>query len=100
MFISESSDEGISMSIPSDYGDDTSTDDFRRELIDLRCQLDRERRHRTFLDDKIRTLEAKIYPEKMRALEAKMYPDHLRQLQRQMQARMQMHSEQVVSRAV
>lgn len=38
-----------------------SGDDLRREMIDLRVQLDRERRHRLSLEEHIRTLETAAY---------------------------------------
>ncbi|KAL3880140.1 hypothetical protein ACJMK2_032405 [Sinanodonta woodiana] len=56
----ESSDEGIA----ADY-DDYSIDEVRREMIDLRHQLDRERRHRMLLEDKARHLESRLYPERL-----------------------------------
>lgn len=43
-------------------------DELRREMIDLRMQLDRERRHRLSLEEHIRTLEAPSggFPERVK----------------------------------
>ena len=38
-----------------------ATEDHRREMIDLRVQLDRERRHRMNLEEHVRTLESQAY---------------------------------------
>lgn len=57
----ESSDEGITV----DFNDENGVDDIRREMIDLRCQLDRERRMRMMLEERSRVLESKLYPENL-----------------------------------
>lgn len=43
-------------------------DDVRRDIIELRCQLDRERRYRMVLEEQNRTLESQLYPEKLKEL--------------------------------
>lgn len=63
----ESSDEGISMSM------DEGIDDMRRELAELRTQLDRERRLRI-------ELEA---AQQQRVYETRYYPDHVHEMTKQ-----------------
>ncbi|KAK7087057.1 Transcription factor AP-4 (activating enhancer binding protein 4) [Halocaridina rubra] len=46
-------------------------EDLRREMIDLRVQLDRERRHRMSLEERIRTQEAQAFPERIKDLSLK-----------------------------
>ncbi|XP_072040312.1 transcription factor AP-4-like [Amphiura filiformis] len=43
-------------------------EDIRRDIVELRCQLDRERRYRMVLEEQNRTLEAQLYPEKLKEL--------------------------------
>ncbi|XP_076053924.1 transcription factor cropped isoform X2 [Oratosquilla oratoria] len=60
---------------PSEDKNDTSSDpeaagteELRREMIDLRMQLDRERRHRMSLEDHVRNLESQLYPERLKEI--------------------------------
>jgi transcription factor AP-4 len=62
----ESSDEGIGMT-NSDF-DEPTVDEIKREMIELRTQLDRERRLRMMLEEQIRQLEGQLYPERIRNL--------------------------------
>ncbi|XP_038054934.1 transcription factor AP-4-like [Patiria miniata] len=58
-------DEGIGS--PENF-EDTNVDELKRELVDLRCQLDRERRYRMILEEQNRSLESQLYPEKLKEL--------------------------------
>jgi len=53
----ESSDEGIS----PDY-DEQAMEDRKRQVIDLRCQLDRDQRLRMMMEDEVRKVDAQVYP--------------------------------------
>ncbi|XP_022253535.1 transcription factor AP-4-like isoform X2 [Limulus polyphemus] len=57
----ESSDEGIGNMSPA--GDaDNAPEEMKREMIDLRVQLDRERKMRIMLEEQTQNLETLIYP--------------------------------------
>ncbi|XP_071786551.1 transcription factor AP-4-like [Asterias amurensis] len=58
-------DEGIGS--PENF-EDTNLDELKREIVDLRCQLDRERRYRMLLEEQNRSLESQLYPEKLKEL--------------------------------
>ncbi|KAK3929454.1 Transcription factor AP-4 [Frankliniella fusca] len=74
--ISESSDEGIGSMSPEPVsmsatggstvtsGEQDSATELRRELIDLRLHLERERRIRLLLEDQVKSLESQLYPER------------------------------------
>ena len=66
----ESSDEVFCRSPKSSTGPvvDPSEDDLRREMVELRLQLDRERRLRMSLEEQTRALESQLYPEKIREI--------------------------------
>lgn len=71
VFVSaESSDEGIGNMSP--YEGDTGSEDLKRDMIDLRIQLDRERRLRLKTEEQFRNLEAQLYPDRARDM-----PDEL-----------------------
>ncbi|CAK8697064.1 uncharacterized protein LOC143450627 isoform X2 [Clavelina lepadiformis] len=55
-------DEGIGSPREEDL------EDIRKDAIEVRQQLDKERRLRMVLEEKIRSLEAQIYPEKLREI--------------------------------
>ncbi|XP_019625205.1 PREDICTED: transcription factor AP-4-like isoform X2 [Branchiostoma belcheri] len=58
------SDEGI-----ADVADDhESMENIKKQMLDLRCQLDKERRLRMMLEEQNRSLEAQLYPERLREL--------------------------------
>lgn len=58
--------EAVVVSTQVDGG--SATEELRREMIDLRMQLDRERRHRMTLEEHIRSLEAQTYPERIKEI--------------------------------
>ncbi|XP_070552589.1 transcription factor AP-4-like [Ptychodera flava] len=59
-----SSDEGIG----SPEIEELSMEEMQKEMVDLRQQLDRERRLRMLLEEQNRSLEAQLYPEKLREI--------------------------------
>ncbi|XP_071951610.1 transcription factor AP-4-like isoform X2 [Antedon mediterranea] len=59
-------DEGIGSPESEDVS--ATIDDLRKEMLELRCQLDRERRFRLLLEDQNRGLESQLYPEKLKEL--------------------------------
>ncbi|XP_077415586.1 transcription factor AP-4 [Vanacampus margaritifer] len=61
----EEKDEGIGS---PDILEEEKTEDLRREMIELRQQLEKERSVRMMLEDQMRTLDAEVYPEKLKAL--------------------------------
>ncbi|XP_077984019.1 transcription factor AP-4-like [Glandiceps talaboti] len=60
-----SSDEGIGS---PDMVEDMSVEEMQKEMLELRQQLDRERRLRMLLEEQNRSLEAQLYPEKLREI--------------------------------
>ncbi|KAJ8896203.1 hypothetical protein PR048_001546 [Dryococelus australis] len=64
----ESSDEGIGSMSPEPVGTAALTADHSHEMIELRMQLDRERRLRMHAEEQLRTLESQFYPERLREL--------------------------------
>ncbi|XP_075035525.1 transcription factor AP-4 isoform X2 [Mixophyes fleayi] len=61
----EDKDEGIGS---PDIWEEEKADDLRREMIELRQQLDKERSVRMMLEEQVRALEAHMYPEKLKAI--------------------------------
>ncbi|XP_049600693.1 transcription factor AP-4 isoform X3 [Syngnathus scovelli] len=61
----EEKDEGIGS---PDILEEEKTEDLRREMIELRQQLERERSVRMMLEEQLRSLDAELYPEKLKAL--------------------------------
>ncbi|KYO32383.1 transcription factor AP-4 [Alligator mississippiensis] len=61
----EDKDEGIGS---PDIWEDEKAEDLRREMIELRQQLDKERSVRMMLEEQVRTLEAHMYPEKLKVI--------------------------------
>nr|XP_019957413.1 PREDICTED: transcription factor AP-4-like isoform X1 [Paralichthys olivaceus] len=61
----EEKDEGIGS---PDILEEEKTEDLRREMIELRQQLEKERSVRMLLEDQMRSLDAQIYPEKLKAI--------------------------------
>ena len=80
--MTESSDEGISLS----SGDTDDMDEMRREMVELRRQLDQERHLRVRLEEQTSQLETQLYPER-----------HLRQIASHVEAQMRYHKEKQVS---
>ncbi|XP_054163200.1 transcription factor AP-4-like isoform X2 [Oppia nitens] len=68
---SDSSDEVVCRSPKSSSmvdNADLTNDDLKREMVELRLQLDRERRLRMSLEEQTRALETQLYPEKIREI--------------------------------
>ncbi|XP_029293802.1 transcription factor AP-4 isoform X2 [Cottoperca gobio] len=61
----EEKDEGIGS---PDILEEEKTEDLRREMIELRQQLEKERSVRMMLEDQMRSLDAELYPEKLKAI--------------------------------
>ncbi|XP_067009719.1 transcription factor AP-4 isoform X2 [Anabrus simplex] len=71
--VSESSDEGIGSMSPEPVSIISTSSlhvdsDHSREMIELRVQLDRERKLRMHLEDQVRSLESQLYPERIREI--------------------------------
>lgn len=98
----EEKDEGIGS---PDILEEEKTEDLRREIIELRQQLEKERSVRMILEEQMRSLDAQLYPEKLKAL-ALQVQDHQTQslvrLQHQKQLERDLtpvHSPQVLAPA-
>ncbi|XP_039630586.1 transcription factor AP-4 [Polypterus senegalus] len=78
----EDKDEGIGS---PDILEDDKAEDLRREMIELRQQLDKERSIRMMLEEQVRTLEAHMYPEKLKVIAQQV---QLQQQQEQEQTRL------------
>ncbi|XP_028310905.1 transcription factor AP-4 [Gouania willdenowi] len=61
----EEKDEGIGS---PDILEEEKSDDLRKEMIELRQQLEKERSVRMLLEDQMRSLDAQLYPEKLKAI--------------------------------
>ncbi|KAK7940384.1 hypothetical protein WMY93_003710 [Mugilogobius chulae] len=61
----EDKDEGIGS---PDILEEEKTEDLRRDMIELRQQLEKERSVRMLLEEQMRSLDAQLYPEKLKAL--------------------------------
>ncbi|XP_015265373.1 PREDICTED: transcription factor AP-4 [Gekko japonicus] len=61
----EDKDEGIGS---PDIWEDEKAEDLRREMIELRQQLEKERSVRMMLEEQVRSLEAHMYPEKLKVI--------------------------------
>ncbi|XP_023146992.1 transcription factor AP-4 [Amphiprion ocellaris] len=61
----EEKDEGIGS---PDILEEEKTEDVRREMIELRQQLDKERSVRMMLEEQMRSFDAQLYPEKLKAI--------------------------------
>ncbi|XP_072224158.1 transcription factor AP-4 [Leuresthes tenuis] len=61
----EEKDEGIGS---PDILEEEKSEDLRREMIELRQQLEKERSVRMMLEDQMRSLDAQMYPEKLKAI--------------------------------
>jgi len=82
---SDSSDEAFCRSPkamnPAAVDTEPSTDALNREMVELRLQLDRERRLRMSLEEQTRALESQLYPEKIREIAQSVqyqYQSHVR----------------------
>ncbi|XP_072299417.1 transcription factor AP-4 isoform X2 [Eucyclogobius newberryi] len=61
----EEKDEGIGS---PDILEEEKNEDLRRDMIELRQQLEKERSVRMLLEEQMRSLDAQLYPEKLKAL--------------------------------
>uniref|UniRef100_G1TW97 Transcription factor AP-4 n=1 Tax=Oryctolagus cuniculus TaxID=9986 RepID=G1TW97_RABIT len=55
-------------SVSPDIWEDEKAEDLRREMIEFRQQLDKERSVRMMLEEQVRSLEAHMYPEKLKVI--------------------------------
>ncbi|XP_022608334.1 transcription factor AP-4 [Seriola dumerili] len=100
----EEKDEGIGS---PDILEEEKTEDLRREMIELRQQLEKERSVRMMLEDQMRSLDAQLYPEKLKAIaqqvqEQQAQPQSLVRLQQHKQLERDLtpaHSPQVLAPA-
>ncbi|TNM97395.1 transcription factor AP-4 isoform X2 [Takifugu rubripes] len=95
----EEKDEGIGS---PDILEEEKSEDLRREMIELRQQLEKERSVRMMLEDQIRALDAQLYPEKLKAIAQQAQSQNLVHLQPQSQLERDLtpvHSPQVLAPA-
>ncbi|XP_063054359.1 transcription factor AP-4-like [Engraulis encrasicolus] len=89
----EEKDEGIGS---PDILEEERLEDLRRELLELRTQLEKERSGRAQLEEQLRSLDTQLYPEKLKAVAQQVQDQHsllqhtqtllrLQQLQQQQQ---------------
>ncbi|KAG7242893.1 hypothetical protein INR49_018148 [Caranx melampygus] len=83
----EEKDEGIGS---PDILEEEKTEDLRREMIELRQQLEKERSVRMMLEDQMRSLDAQLYPEKLKAIAQQVQEQ---QAQTQSLVRLQQHKQ-------
>ncbi|XP_078125841.1 transcription factor AP-4 [Sander vitreus] len=83
----EEKDEGIGS---PDILEEEKTEDLRREMIELRQQLEKERSVRMLLEDQMRSLDAQLYPEKLKVF-TQQVQEH--QTQTQSLVRLQQHKQ-------
>ncbi|XP_023666531.1 transcription factor AP-4 isoform X1 [Paramormyrops kingsleyae] len=87
----EEKDEGIGS---PDILEEEKAEDLRREMIELRQQLDKERSVRMMLEEQIRSLDAHLYPEKLKVIAQQVQEQHM-QTQTQTLLRLQQQHEQL-----
>ncbi|XP_036409097.1 transcription factor AP-4 [Megalops cyprinoides] len=85
----EEKDEGIGS---PDILEEEKVEDLRREMIELRQQLDKERSVRMMLEEQIRSLDAHLYPEKLKVIAQQVQEQHA---QTQTLMRLQQQHEQL-----
>uniref|UniRef100_A0A452T568 Transcription factor AP-4 n=1 Tax=Ursus maritimus TaxID=29073 RepID=A0A452T568_URSMA len=97
----EDKDEGIGS---PDIWEDEKAEDLRREMIELRQQLDKERSVRMMLEEQVRSLEAHMYPEKLKVIaqqvQLQQQQEQVRLLHQEKLEREQQHLRTQVSRGV
>ncbi|KAG5854171.1 transcription factor AP-4-like [Anguilla anguilla] len=86
----EEKDEGIGS---PDILEEEKAEDLRREMIELRQQLEKERSVRMLLEEQVRSLDANLYPEKLKEI-AQQVQDQQAQMQTQTLLRLQQLREQ------
>ncbi|XP_029108445.1 transcription factor AP-4 isoform X2 [Scleropages formosus] len=89
----EDKDEGIGS---PDILEDEKVEDLRREMIELRQQLDKERSARMMLEEQIRSLDAHLYPEKLKVIAQQVQEQHAHT---QMLLRLQQQQQQEAPRS-
>ncbi|XP_061892904.1 transcription factor AP-4 isoform X2 [Entelurus aequoreus] len=89
----EEKDEGIGS---PDILEEEKTDDLRREMVELRQQLEKERSTRMMLEDQMHSIDAHLYPEKLKALAQEVQEQQHKQLERDLTP---VHSPQVFAPA-
>ncbi|XP_026095774.1 transcription factor AP-4-like isoform X1 [Carassius auratus] len=87
----EEKDEGIGS---PDILEEEKVEDLRREMIELRQQLDKERSVRMMLEEQIRSLDAHLYPEQLKVIAQQVQEQHVQtqtllRLQQQQQDQME-----------
>ncbi|XP_026095638.1 transcription factor AP-4-like [Carassius auratus] len=70
----EEKDEGIGS---PDILEEEKVEDLRREMIELRQQLDKERSVRMMLEEQIRSLDAHLYPEQLKVIAQQVQEQHV-----------------------
>ncbi|GAA6090774.1 hypothetical protein Q7C36_017209 [Tachysurus vachellii] len=70
----EEKDEGIGS---PDIMEEEKVEDLRREMIELRQQLEKERSVRMMLEEQIRSLDAHLYPEKLKVIAQQVQEQHV-----------------------
>ncbi|TSK62524.1 Transcription factor AP-4 [Bagarius yarrelli] len=70
----EEKDEGIGS---PEIMEEEKVDDLRREMIELRQQLEKERSVRMMLEEQIRSLDAHLYPEKLKVIAQQVQEQHV-----------------------
>ncbi|XP_071372515.1 transcription factor AP-4 [Centroberyx affinis] len=83
----EEKDEGIGS---PDILEEEKTEDLRREMIELRQQLEKERSVRMILEEQMRSLDAQLYPEKLKVIAQQVQEQ---QVQTQSLIRLQQHEQ-------
>ncbi|XP_031419805.1 transcription factor AP-4 isoform X2 [Clupea harengus] len=96
----EEKDEGIGS---PDILEEEKLEDLRRELLELRQHLEKERSARAQLEEQLRSLDTQLYPEKLKAVAQQVQEQHsllhtqtllrLQQLQQQQQQQQQQQPE-------
>ncbi|KAJ8246210.1 hypothetical protein GJAV_G00264980 [Gymnothorax javanicus] len=81
----EDKDEGIGS---PDVLEEERAEDLRREMVDLRQQLEKERSVRMLLEEQMRSLDAHVYPEQLKVITQQVQDQHA-QLQVQALLRLQ-----------
>ncbi|KAM4597785.1 transcription factor AP-4 [Polymixia lowei] len=85
----EEKDEGIGS---PDILEEEKTEDLRREMIELRQQLEKERSVRMILEEQMRSLDAQLYPEKLKVI-AQQVQDQQAQTQGLIRLQQQQHEQ-------
>ncbi|XP_028842598.1 transcription factor AP-4 [Denticeps clupeoides] len=86
----EEQDEGIGS---PEILEEEKVEDLRREMIELRQQLDKERSVRMMLEEQIRSLDAHLYPEKLKVIAQQVQEQQTQTLLRLQQQQEQLEQE-------